>query len=76
MQSVNTTELRNHLPKYLADVTNGDEILVTYHGKTIARILPVRDERLEAKKLLLQWRKTCAIGDVISPLDEDWEVQQ
>ncbi len=53
MQSINTTELRNHLPKYLADVTNGDEILVTSHGKTIARISPVLDERLEAKKLLL-----------------------
>lgn len=76
MQSINTTELRNHLPKYLADVTNGDEILVTSHGKTIARISPVQDERLEAKKLLLKWRKTCTMGDVVSPIDVEWEANQ
>lgn len=76
MQNVSTTELRNHLPKYLAAVTNGDEILVTSHGKTIARISPPLDEREAAKQELLRIRKTCFIGDVESPLDEEWESNQ
>lgn len=63
---VNITELRNHLPKYLSDVTKGDEILVTSHGKVIAHILPPTDISQEAKRKLHDLRKICKVGDVIS----------
>lgn len=76
MQSVNTTELRNHLSRYLAHVVGGDEIQITSHGKIIARISPAQDPRVEAQALLRQWRKTCTIGDIVSPLDEDWDADQ
>ena len=52
MHEINITELRNHLPKYLSDVNKGDEILVTLHGKVIARILPPVNKRQEAKRKL------------------------
>lgn len=74
MQEVNVTELRNHLPKHLSSVQHGNEILVTSHGKVIARLLPPLDTRLEAKKALTVLRKQCKIGDVVSPLNEDWDV--
>ena len=76
MQSVNTTELRNHLPKYLADVTNGDEIYITSHGRIVARILPPLDECQEAKKELLRIRKTCTMTDVVSPIGVKWDADQ
>lgn len=75
MQEVNVTELRNHLPKHLNSVQHGAEILVTSHGKVIARILPPLDTRLEAKKALATLRKHSKIGDVVSPLDEEWDVE-
>ena len=45
MQSVNVTELRNHLPKYLEIAHKGSEILITSHGHIIARILPPSNAR-------------------------------
>ncbi len=76
MHSVNVTELRNHLPKYLADVTKGDEILVASHGRIIARIVPPVDVCQEAKKRLNDLRKTCKVGDVLTPLDSCWDASK
>ena len=72
MREINVTEFRNHLPKYLASVEDGKEILVTSHGRVIARILPPTDTKNEAKKQLKALRKHCKVGDVISPIDEEW----
>jgi prevent-host-death family protein len=76
MRTVPITELRNHLQKYIASVTQGDEILVTSHGKVLARILPPVDPRQEAKKKLRALRLHCKVGDVVSPLEEGWEAEQ
>ena len=40
MTLVNVTELRQHLPDYLKQVQQDEEIAITLHGKTIARIVP------------------------------------
>lgn len=42
---VGIRDLRNHLSKYLAGVTQGDELVVTDHGQAVARILPVEVPR-------------------------------
>lgn len=74
MSSVNVTELRQHLPEYLKQVQAGEEIAITLHGKTIARIVPEAKEskRDEALKRLNAVRGTVIVGEIISPLDEDW----
>ena len=72
-KEINVTELRNHLQKYLARVQKGSEILVTWHGQVIARIMPPVNTRQEASKKLKELQDHCKIKDVISPLDEDWE---
>jgi prevent-host-death family protein len=76
MREVNVTELRNHLPGYLSKVQKGDEILVTAHGRVIARILPPVDTRGDAIKQLKELGKRCKVGDVVSPIDEDWESEK
>jgi len=67
---VNITELRQHLPDYLKQVQQGEEIAITSHGKTIARIVPDRqdDKREAALKRLAAlrrqddcWRYSCAV---------------
>lgn len=76
MLEVNVTELRSHLPQYLAEVRKGDEILVTLHGQVIARILPPVDRKQEAQRQLHQLRQHCRVGDVIAPIDTDWEAEK
>ncbi len=73
MKQVNVTELRTHLPNYLAKAHKGAEIWVTSHGQVIARVLPPLDTRAAAKEELKKLRKHSKVGDVISPLNEDWD---
>lgn len=74
MTSVNVTELRQHLPDYLKQVQQGEEIAITLHGKTIARIVPDQQEnkREAALKRLEALRGKMIVGDILAPLDEEW----
>jgi prevent-host-death family protein len=74
MSSINVTELRQHLPEYLKQVQAGEEISITLHGKTIARIVPEAKEnkREAALKRLEALRGTVIVGDIISPIEEEW----
>jgi prevent-host-death family protein len=76
MRKVNITELRSHLPDYLGQVQAGDELVVTSHGKAIARILPSEDIHDAARKQLKALRKKSYVGDVISPIGEVWEAEK
>jgi prevent-host-death family protein len=43
---VGVRELRNNLSRYLDQVRAGDEVVVTDHGREIARVVPIaNDER-------------------------------
>jgi prevent-host-death family protein len=74
MNAVNITELRQHLPSYLKQVQQGEEIAITLHGKTIARIVPdcKESKREIAQKRLDALQGTVIIGDILAPLDEEW----
>jgi prevent-host-death family protein len=74
MFSINVTELRQHLPEYLKQVQAGEEIAITLHGKTIARIVPEATEskREAALKRLEALRGTVIVGDIISSMEEEW----
>jgi prevent-host-death family protein len=51
MATVTVTELKARLSEKLRDVQRGEELLVTDHGRVIARILPARDLDAEAVAL-------------------------
>ena len=74
MTSVNVTELRQRLPEYLRQVQAGEEIVITLHGKTIARIVPdVKENKREAASLRLEaLRGTVIAGDILGSLEEEW----
>ena len=75
MSQVKVTELRQNLPSYLLEARKGKEIEVTSRGKVIARIVPAQDEREAARKRLLELRKKCRIGDIMSPSGDLWNAQ-
>lgn len=74
MTSINITELRQHLPEYLKQVQAGEEVVITVHGKAIARIVPdhQESERDAALKRLGALRGTVIAGDILAPLNEEW----
>ena len=42
MQKVNVTELRNHLPDYLAKAGSGQTLVITSNGATMSELKPGR----------------------------------
>ena len=72
MQQVNITDLRAHLPDFLKQVSHGEQIKITSHGKTIARLIPDIDEVEAAKKRLHALQGTMIIGDILEPIEIDW----
>jgi prevent-host-death family protein len=42
---VGVRELRDHLSRYLAEVTDGREVVVTDHGRPVARLIGFGRER-------------------------------
>ena len=47
MREVQASEAKVHLPQLLDDVEHGETILITRHGRPIARIVPEKDHRQE-----------------------------
>lgn len=72
MQQVKTTDLRAHLPDFLKKVQNGEQIQITSHGKVIARLVPEVNKVETAKKRLEALRGTMIVGDIIEPIDSQW----
>ncbi len=74
MHAINITELGQHLPDYLKQVQQGEEFVITEHGKAIARIVPNREDsdREAALKRLEALHGTVIVGDILAPLDEEW----
>ena len=72
--SINITELRQHLPEYLKQVQAGEEVVITVHGKVIARIVPDHKESEcdAVDKRLNALRGTVIVGDILAPLNEEW----
>ncbi|WP_216915010.1 MULTISPECIES: type II toxin-antitoxin system prevent-host-death family antitoxin [unclassified Synechococcus] len=52
MKTVGAFEAKTHLSSLLEEVSAGEEILITRHGKPLARLVPVnahgRERRIEA----------------------------
>lgn len=74
MNTVNVTELRQHLPGYLKQVQAGEEIAISLHGRIIACLVPscIENEREAALNRLKALRGTVIAGDILEPLDLEW----
>ncbi len=73
MQQIKVTDLRKHLQSYLKRVREGEEIQITLNGKPIARMIPERELSEQAKTRLRDLRGTARVGDVMTPIQENWE---
>lgn len=76
MLEVTVTTFRKHIPDYLSKVRNGEDISLTSRGKVIARLVPPADERLSAREQLVALRGVSHVGDILTPIDAEWEASR
>lgn len=76
MPQVNITELRQRLPFYLDQVSKGEELQITVHGRVIARIVPEPDARETSLRRLIALRDKCRIRDLVTPSGDAWDAER
>ena len=47
MREIQASDAKTHLPKLLDEVERGETLIITRHGRRIARIIPEADRRQE-----------------------------
>ncbi|MDQ7049072.1 MAG: type II toxin-antitoxin system prevent-host-death family antitoxin [Enterobacterales bacterium] len=73
MQTINISEFRANLLKYLEIVNAGEQIAVTSNSKLLATVIPPTDQKKIAKQQLKELSSTAQIHNITSPIDIDWE---
>jgi prevent-host-death family protein len=68
MRTVGTFEAKTHLSALLEEVERGEEIMITKHGKAVARLMPVnvvsRDRLKDTLTRLKAFRRGRRLGDL------------
>ncbi len=77
MREVQASDAKAHLPQLLDDVERGDTIVITRHGRPIARIVPEADRRqqeigkaIEGIKALRKRTGKITVDDLLSARHE------
>jgi len=73
MQTINISDFRANLLKYLEKANSGEQISVTTNGKLIATITPPINKKQEAREQLAQLAKNAKIADVVTPTNTEWD---
>lgn len=76
MEKVAVSRLRENLTVFLKKVQNGQSITITSRGHDLAKLVPLEDRMERSRKKLKELGKTAVIGDVLSPVDEQWEAMK
>ncbi|MDJ0817321.1 MAG: type II toxin-antitoxin system prevent-host-death family antitoxin [Desulfobacterales bacterium] len=74
MESIGVSKLRENMVQFLNKVRRGESITITSRGTEIAMLIPIKKKKESARDALKQLRKTAVVGDVVSPIDEEWKV--
>jgi prevent-host-death family protein len=77
MRAIQASEAKTHLPQLLDDVEHGETLIITRHGRAIARIVPDVDRRQteieQAIESIQQLRKRTgrvSVEDLLHARDE------
>lgn len=76
METVGVSKLRENLMVFLKKVQNGETVTITSRGHEVARLVPPESETEEARKALQKLGETAVIGDILSPIGEEWEAMK
>jgi prevent-host-death family protein len=77
MRTIQASEAKTHLPQLLDKVEHGETIVITRHGRAIARIVPETDTRqaevdhaIEAIKALRKRTRKVSLKEILSSRHE------
>jgi prevent-host-death family protein len=73
VKTVNISEFRANLLKFLEIANAGQQISITSNGKLLATVSPPVDQQATAREQLAAIAATAEIGDVVSPTDTKWD---
>jgi len=76
MERIGISVLRENLSLYLKNVQKGQAYTITSRGHEMAKLVPVEDKREQSRQMLQKLGRTAIIGNVISPIDEEWEAAE
>ena len=76
MEKVGVSTLRENLSIFLKKVQKGQVITITSRGHEMARLVPAEDKREKSRELLRKLGKNAFIGDILSPIHEEWEAMK
>ncbi len=72
METAAVSELRANLPGFLKKVEMGEVISITLRGNEIAWLVPPARAQESARNTLRKLRQTAIVGDVLSPVEDEW----
>jgi prevent-host-death family protein len=76
MDTIAVSELRANLMSILNEIEHGSTKTITSRGKVIAKLVPPDYSQEKAKSRLMEIGETAVIGDLISPIDAQWEASE
>lgn len=76
MLQIGISEFRSNMSAILQRVQDGEIVSLQIRGTEIAKLVPSDIASDLALAKLERLRETAYVGDVLSPLDEKWEVLQ
>jgi len=74
METVGVNTLRKNLSGLLKKVEDGESIAITSRGHEIALLVPPESKIEKARRASEELRETAFVGDVITPVTEEWEL--
>ncbi len=73
MQTINISDFRANLLKYLEIANSGEQIAVTSNSKLLATVIPPINQKELAKQQLKALSSTAKIHDITSPTYSEWD---
>lgn len=77
MREIQASEAKAHLAQLLGDVERGESLVITRHGKRIARLIPEIDRRqeeidqaLDAIQSIRRQVSVVTVGEILAARDE------
>lgn len=72
MLHIGVSEFRTNMNSVLQQVQSGEIVSLLLRGKEIAKIVPTDFAQITARQELASLREHAVVGDVITPIDEEW----
>lgn len=76
MKTICISDLRKNLQSCIKKAAEGETLTITWRGKKLAMIVPVKKERNDTATILRSLRKNAVIGDILSPIEENWDLEK